>query len=298
LCRIVAKFRFHYCEDLIHPTVDERADARLLVEHLLNNPVPITEEEFEAGCILADKAQRARLYSTRSLAIVRCIKRDPHNVDMLLMLIDYADYRLDEMPWLLRRLVNIAELRLEPEVFRYLAPRFWDHPVARQYLTARYQLAVALRQADCLDDAIQEYQAILALNKQDQQGARYQLVALLLETGRCADAQRLFDAYPEDCERHPTFGWGLVLERLLAGDQATARTAMVKARHQNPFMVKFLRTGRRTRNQPKRYPPGSKEEAEIFSTPLIRAWTAHPDAWAWLKAHAKRVRLPRVPGQD
>jgi len=289
---------YRYCDDLQRPTPNERADARVLVEFLLDNPQPITEEEFDAGRVLADKARRARRYSTRARTMVRCLKRDPHNVDVLLMLIDYSDYRLQEMPWLLRRLVNIAELRLEPEAFRYLAPHFWDYSVAVHYLTARYHLAAALTQVDCLDDSIQEYQAILALNVKDQQGARFLLLALLLETGRCAEARQLLDAYPADCDNHAVFAWGLVLERLLAGDEPAACAALVKARHQNPYMVTFLRTGMRTRNQPAHYRPGSKEEAETYSTPMIRAWTAHPEAWEWLKAHAKRVRVMRIPNRD
>ena len=55
-----------------------------------------------------------------------------------------------------------------------------------------------LEQVGRLDDAITDDQELLRLNPNDNQGARYLLVALLLEAGREDEAGRLFEAYPDD----------------------------------------------------------------------------------------------------
>ena len=88
---------------------------------------------------------------------------------------------------------------------------------------------------------------MLALNKNDNQGVRYELLPCLLALGRLEDAAGLILQFESDCEHCLVFAWGRVLERHLAGDVAGTKAALaaaqLKPRLPQPCAARTVITG-------------------------------------------------------
>ena len=124
-----------------------------------------------------------------------------------------------------------------------------------------------------------EYNEMLALNENDNQGVRYELLPCLLALDRLEDARKLMQRFEDDCTFSVVFTWCRVLERHLAGDPDGAKNALVTARKQNPHMEAYLKGHRKPpKNLPSSYAEGSKEEAVTFASVLLLAWKKYPGA--------------------
>jgi tetratricopeptide (TPR) repeat protein len=182
----------------------------------------------------------------------------------------------------LRNIVAAAAKSLGPKVFKQYAGHFWGFIETRPYMRARHRLAGTLRAAGRLEEAITECEAILALNPNDNQGVRYELLPDYLGLNRLEPARALLKKYNE-ARFSTVFGWCLVLERLLSDDPAAAQRALAVARKQNPHMQVYIKGHRDLpRQMPDSYAMGSKEEAICFAEVLRSAWARHPQALQWL----------------
>lgn len=240
----------------------------------------------------------------RGLRLVQqALELDAENVDALLMMADAAGFKGDERMEVLRGIVAAGAKRLGKKAFQELVPHFWGFHETRPYMRARERLAEELRAAGRLEEAIKEYDEMLALNENDNQGVRYHLLPSLLALGRLEAAQALMNRYKDECEWNVVFAWGRVLERVLSGDAAAGK-ALAVARKQNAHMEAYLKGHRKLpKNLPGSYSPGSKEEALCFAEPLLMAWTRHPDSQAWLSSQATSSKksmdgLDRMDGMD
>lgn len=234
-------------------------------------------------------AMEASTGERRLQLLKRALKLDPENVDALMMLEGALDFGAPERIEVLRNIVATGAKRLGKKAFKDLVPHFWGFIETRPYMRARQALAEALREAGRLDEAAQEYSEMLALNEHDNQGVRYSLLPTLLAAGRLEEARDLMDRFPDECEWNVVFAWGRLLERLLAGDEASATKALAAARKQNGHMEAYLKGHRKLpKNLPGSYSPGGKEEALCFAGVLMSAWNAHPTAVAWLARHSPR----------
>jgi tetratricopeptide (TPR) repeat protein len=216
--------------------------------------------------------------------ILEALEIDPTNIDALLQVAKYAGLDDEEEIEVLRKIVATAEKKLGPKVFNQCRGGFWGMIETRPYMRARERLAEALRVAGRLDEAIAEWEGMLELNPNDNQGIRYSLLAIDLALNRLEEVRKLFSKYPE-FDFNVVFAWGRVLERFLSGDLAAAKEALAAARTQNPAMQGYIKGQRKMpRTLPEGYSPGSREEAICFAEVLQTAWSTHPSAMAWLIA--------------
>lgn len=218
----------------------------------------------------------------------KALKLDAGNVDVLLALLRHEILAPADEIEFLTQLVKLAETRLGPKAFQELAGAFWGFHETRPYMRAREQLAESLRQAGRQEEAIAEWNAMLELNPNDNQGVRDVLLPALLALNRLEAARKLFERYPGDLEFNAVFSWGRVLERFLAKDLPGAVAALAMARKQNPHLQIYVKGHRELpRELPAAYAPGSKEEAICFAEVVRAAWVKHPAALKWLEAQKK-----------
>jgi tetratricopeptide (TPR) repeat protein len=249
--------------------------------HLRETGSVSKDTAFEAQQLVYDAWEAETDEREREL-IQQALEVDPSNVDALLTVARRSGVRSNERLEMLRKIVALGEKNLGPKTFKEYAGGFWGFIETRPYMRARAELAEALRAAGRLDEAIREYEVMLELNPNDNQGVRYSLLCCYLTLKRLDGAQRLFGKYDE-CRYNTVFAWGRVLERYLAGELAGAAAALKVARKQNPHTQGFIKGHRQLpRRMPDSYSMGSKEEAACYAEVLCGAWRKHPPARHWL----------------
>ena len=285
------------------PPPPNPAALRAMMERTLGGLGPNKRSNEQRAQELVYDAWEAPTAERGLRLVQQALELDAENVDALFMMADAAGLKGDERMEVLRGIVAAGAKRLGKKAFQELVPHFWGFHETRPYMRARERLAEELRTAGRLEEAIKEYDEMLALNENDNQGVRYHLLPSLLALGRLEAAQALMNRYKDDCEWSVVFAWGRVLERVLSGDAAAGK-ALAVARKQNAHMEAYLKGHRKLpKNLPGSYSPGSKEEALCFAEPLLMAWTRHPDAQAWLSSQATSSKksmdgLDRMGGID
>ncbi|HEX5012058.1 MAG TPA: tetratricopeptide repeat protein [Planctomycetota bacterium] len=226
-------------------------------------------------------AERAKALLEKAVAL------DPACVDALAVMVGLSDGSLEWRIAGMRTVVEVGEKDLGARFFKENRGHFWGLLETRPYMRARQRLAELLLEAGRRDEALAEYEALLDLNPNDNQGIRDLLLGQYLFTGRLDRAAKLLKAYDDDASA--VFTWGRVLERHLAGDPDGAAKALQDAREFNPRAEKYL-SGRRVspRVRGDSYIVGDESEAAFCVDVLGEAWKRNPQAVAWLRAQGKR----------
>jgi tetratricopeptide (TPR) repeat protein len=228
----------------------------------------------------------------------KAIEIDPRCVDALTLASQAFD--VDERVLRLEHAVEIAAEDLGGQ--NYLEENkghFWRLLETRPYMRARSYLAATLREAGKSNAAITEYEALLELNPNDNQGLRYLLIALYLETGDLAGVRDLRDEYGDS---GAVFAWSAVMERLISGDSPGAERSLANARAANSYVEGYL-LGRNhmPRVRPDYYGFGDENEAIMCIDTIGDAWTKNPEALRWLRVNesaSQAVTRPKVGRND
>jgi len=232
------------------------------------------------------QAMEASTWDQKMFLVNQALDIDKENVDALLMLANAAALNRDERIEVFRNIVKTGEKRLKKKAFKELVPHFWGFIETRPYMRARLCLAEELRTAGHLEEAVVEFEGMLILNENDNQGVRYLLLPCLLALGRLDVAQALMNRFKDECDWSVVFAWCAVLLRHLSGDASTKELSA--ARKKNGHMEAYLKGHRKVaKNLPDSYSLGSKEEALCYAEPLLVAWTRYPRAKAWLISQPK-----------
>jgi tetratricopeptide (TPR) repeat protein len=255
---------------------------RSIERHLHETSGVDEDTAFEAQQLFYDAMEAETDEQEREL-ITKALALDPTNVDALLTYARNCLFTDEQYIEVLRKIVAVGEKNLGPKGFKEYAGHFWGFIETRPYMRAREELAEALRAAGRLEEAVAEWEAMLELNPNDNQGVRFNLLAGYLALGRLEGARRLFEKYEADCQYNTVFAWGKVLERFLSGELPAAEKALAVARKQNSFTQGFIKGHRQMpKHLPDSYAMGSKEEAVCYAEVLCGAWSKHPSALKWL----------------
>lgn len=264
------------------PRQDDPRAVLLAITRHLGEPV-LADPTVQQAQQWVDEAWEASSPEQEQRLILRALSLDPLNVGALLQALAYAGLTGDEEIEVLRNIVAAGEKRLGPALFQERTGLFWGFEETRPYMRVRQRLAETLRLAGRLEEAVVEFEALLRLNPNDNQGVRLMLLPTYLRLRRLADAERLFTQYSQEADLSVVFAWGRVLARFMSGEGAGAVRALATARKQNPFLLAYLKDNRPLPAAlPTSYAPGSKEEALCFAAVLREAWAAHPEARRWL----------------
>lgn len=213
----------------------------------------------------------------------RALELSPDCADAYNILAAYEARTTQEALTLYEEGVKAGERALGSEFFEENEGHFWALLETRPYMRARAGLAEALWALGRLEEAATHYEAMLALNPNDNQGNRYHLLALYLGQGRLEDSAKLLDRYREDAGAE--FAWTRVLVAFLRGEQRRAKRLLREARKSNPHVPPLLLGRRRL---PQRSPDyvelGGRDEAGAYVGLFGGLWRKHPEALAWLEA--------------
>ena len=243
---------------------------------------------------------------TRALTLARqSLAKDPDCVDALITVAAASARSVGELIAGLEKAVSAGERSLGAQCFEENKGHFGGILETRPYMRARQQLADLLLEQGRVAEAIHHFEALLALNPNDNQGVRDILLGCYLAGDDLDGARHLLREYKEDDSA--VFNWGRTLERVLCADFQGAEQPLQHARSYNRFVELYL-TGKKKlpRTMPDSYSFGSEEEALICIECLGEAWAAHPEALIWLLMQVEEVRetdqplqkkRPQDPGQ-
>ncbi|MBI1785772.1 tetratricopeptide repeat protein [Candidatus Sumerlaeota bacterium] len=214
--------------------------------------------------------------------VASALELDPNNMDALTMGAELLSPKLEILIENFRMILRSAEDRLGQRYFEEMKGHFWGYLETRPYMRCKATLARTLTEAGRANEAITEYEQMLVLNPNDNQGIRDLLLGLYLMAGKVEEARGLIERYKKDTMA--AFMWGRVLERFLSGDLPGAAKARKAAEKQNPYVRDYL-IGKKPlpKKQPEYYGFGDRNEAHVYHIDQGAAWNAHPAALEWLK---------------
>ncbi len=240
------------------------------------NPVEQAQQLAYEAILDAGTDEHALALAERALALhPGCI-----DAQMILAEIQCAD-REKEFVGRLREIVEKAEQALES---RLKENNLWGVLDVRPYLRAKFRFGDALRATGELGPAIREFEALMALNPDDQQAAREPLLACYLALNMRQEARKLLKRFSAD--ESAVFHWGRVLERFLSRNKPAALRALAAARSQNPHVEAYLAFAKEPPEdwQQHVYTSGDPEEAIHCHYVMGMAWAYHPLAILWLRS--------------
>jgi len=257
-----------------------------LQEALRKAPTLSLQEEAQ------ELAYRAMEAPTRARALTlaqQALAKDPDCVDALVTLAAASARSVEDLIAGLEKAVSAGEGSLGGKYFEENKGHFWGILETRPYMRARQQLADLLLDVGRVTEAIHHFEALLALNPNDNQGVRDILLGCYLAGDDLDGTRRLLREYNEDDSA--VFNWGRTLEGVLSGDFKGAERSLEHARNHNRFVELYL-TGKKklSRAMPDSYSFGSEEEALISMECLGDAWATHPEALIWLLMQVEEVR--------
>lgn len=134
------------------------------------------------------------------------------------------------------------------------------------------------------EEAIGHLQAVLALNPDDNQGARYLLAGWLAQAERGGELESLLAAYGDEWSAFGGWTKALVAFRK-GGDGVESRALLAEAVAINRHVGDDLCGARKApRREAPYYSPGDASEGVVYLKDYAAAWRATPGALDWLRA--------------
>jgi tetratricopeptide (TPR) repeat protein len=272
-------------------------EMKSLLQGLMGQVLKPSQADLEAESLkdqaqeLAFSAMEAPTKAKARKLAKQALAKDPDCVDALVVLASIESDSPQQMIESLQRAVEAGERSLGAQFMAQNVGHFWGLFETRPYMRTLEQLASLLRAEGYGNEAILNYEKMLTLNPNDNQGVRDPLLGLYLATGSLEKAGKLLADYEEDASTN--FAWGRVLERFLSGDLPGADAALSNARKENRFVELYL-SGQKKMPEylPNMYSPGSDEEAILCLDNMIVAWTESEPALIWLIGQIAQDAVP------
>jgi tetratricopeptide (TPR) repeat protein len=113
---------------------------------------------------------------------------------------------------------------------------YWLEMETRPYMRARHGLGLSLMQLHRYEEALREFEILMDLNPNDNQGVRFLLGDVYHFTGNREKAEQCYREY-EDVESQ----YGHALLQNFLGKEATASAMLIKCLKGAPFIARILR---------------------------------------------------------
>ena len=228
----------------------------------------------------------------------KALKLDPDCVDAMTIYAQTRRLSFNDYVAEVRAAVKAGDRVLGQDRFRKDKGHFWGFVETRPYMRARRELAMALISDDKLREAAAEFEGMLELNPNDNQGVRDYLLGIYLALSDLDGAASLYRQYENDVSA--VFAWGRVFLLMLSGRRAEAREALAAAFRNNPWPTKIF-FGGKPPEDPLSYALGDEDEGQHAAVALLPAVAEHPDVLIWIAKESigvmeKLMEPPARPG--
>ena len=173
----------------------------------------------------------------------------------------------------------------------------WPHLEARPYMRAKAGIAHALWETGRRDEAEAAYHELLRLNRNDNQGIRYTLLAFHAEKHELEKMDALISGWPhDDVAAEWVYTKALTAFAL---DKPGATAALQAALARNPHVPDYLLKNKEPPEDlyEDRITLGGEDEAYSYAETFRKAWAETPGALVWLKT-GRTVLAEARPGRN
>ncbi len=213
----------------------------------------------------------------------RTLQANPRHIDALVELARMI--RSDRSLAILHKAVEFGEEDLQDEL-RDDVGHFWGLHHTRPFMRAKKDLADCCLAMGDIAKATAEFEDLLRLNPNDNQGARWMLMEVYCRTNRLDDAQRLLEEYPDEGMPFLPFT-GLLIHFQQDGDSPELRKELHEQALRNPHIIPRLLDPNLIDHEPSpTFTMASPEEADLYCQQFLSAWRSTPGAITWLRAVA------------
>ncbi len=257
--------------DELNSAISDQFTGRSLDDYELPRNTPAERAEALYQEALGCFGRRRLLLAREALAEV------PSHIAASILVAE-STHAIDRRIELFRNAKQAAAAALGSDLDEF-AGEFWGFHETRPYMRACEGLAFALADAGQVNDAVEQYREMLQLNPNDNQGVRYQIVPLLLEQERDAEAIDILEQYAE--ESALWLYMKALVEFRRGGKCEKARNAIRTAFNGNDHVLKLLQSDEPPR-MPESYALGSPEEAAICLQELQDVWEETKGFLEWM----------------
>lgn len=234
----------------------------------------------EQAQIIAVEAMQAETTRAAMRLARKAVAIDPQCLDARTILAVNARSRSERI-MLLEDALSDSEQRLGKEFFRKNMGQFARYEEGRAYLRALYSLSMELLADGQIEDCVENIEALLDLDPEDEMALRDQLLSLYLLMDDVESADDVLTRFEQDGSA--LFEWARVLVSHIFRQFDDASRQLQAARAANSRVEAYLTGGREfPTEQPFDFEPGTDEEAAYCAFHLATAWQLRPLAGLWL----------------
>ncbi|MDZ7796146.1 MAG: hypothetical protein U5N56_03470 [Candidatus Marinimicrobia bacterium] len=160
---------------------------------------------------------------------------------------------------------------------------FWGLHETRPFMRCLHGYCDCLLMFGEKDEALAVMEEMIELNPGDNQGVRYQLLNLLLETGNYDKYEKYHDMYKDDVTAFILYHHALY-SFIVSGVTRSTNNKLKKAIAANPHVPGLIISKKAIKEFPERYTPGEESEALFYIFYGKDLWRNTPGALKWLKS--------------
>jgi tetratricopeptide (TPR) repeat protein len=207
----------------------------------------------------------------------------PLCADAYVLLAEEQAKSLEEALEYYRKGVEAGEQALGTKGFKQYAGHFWGFIETRPYMRARAGLAAVLNMLGEVGAAISNYQEMLVLNPNDNQGIRYRLAVCLMRSREIEALKKLLKGYDEDSSALWLYTQALIAFRENDASDKRAEQLARKAWKANSHVPAALAGTKKARPSTNGYVTmGGEDEAAHYVDEWGFDWLTTPGAVDWL----------------
>lgn len=212
----------------------------------------------------------------------QALKLDPKCVDVYVFKGDISDIP-EEAYKHYSKAIKLAKKELKKKnLFEEGKGHFWMIHETRPFMSAKHGLILCLSDMDKKEEAISECKEMLELNPGDNQGIRYLLSTLLLQTKKYDDFETMIKEREEDSGTDWLYNLALY-KFIKTGKSKSSNEALLKAYKKNKFVIDILLGKREISNESSDYVTlGSEEEAGFYVGHNGNIWIGIENSFDWI----------------
>jgi tetratricopeptide (TPR) repeat protein len=185
---------------------------------------------------------------------------------------------------------SIGRKKFGGEFMKLHKGHFWAAHETRSFMRCLFAHAECMYGIGKVRECVDVLEEIVKLNKNDNQGARDQLMLYLIQLDERDKYLKYHKRYNDGITAFSHFNYALFLFRT-EGASDTANTALQEAMKANPHVAAKLLSPRHDLDIPQSYGIGDANEARYYAFYAYPVWRGIEGAVSWLKGMSKRSAM-------